>query len=110
MIARATRSHYKVVGADAGRALSCRVSARNLGGSTSAISKPLKVKPQCVVPKLKGKKLGKAKKALRRADCRLGKVTRKTSKGKPGRVIRQKSKPGKILRPRAKVAVVVSKR
>ena len=108
-IAGAVGTRYKLVGADAGRVLSCRVTARNLGGSASATSKGLKVKPQCVVPKLKGKKLGKAKKALRAADCKLGKVTFKTSAGKPARVISQKPKPGKVLRPHARVAVVLSK-
>jgi len=105
-----TRSSYKLAGADAGRAVSCRVTAHNLGGSATATSAVVKVKPQCVVPKLKGKKLGKAKKALRAADCKLGKVKRKKTKGKPGRVISQKPRPGKVLRPHAKVAVVVSKR
>ncbi len=48
---------------------------------------------QCVVPKLKGMKLKKAKRLLSLADCGAGKVTKKKSRAvKRGRVI--KSKPG----------------
>ena len=63
----------------------------------------------CVVPKLKGDTLSKAKKALNTAHCRLGRVTRKKSKKKPGRVISQKPKPGTILSNGAQVSVAVSK-
>lgn len=39
--------------------------------------------PECVVPKLAGKTLGRAKVALKKANCRLGKVLRpKRAKGK----------------------------
>jgi hypothetical protein len=58
----------------------------------------------CVVPKLKGKKLSKGSKALRREDCRLGKA--KGRKG--GRVRKQKPKPGEVLAPRSKVSVKLS--
>jgi PASTA domain/Divergent InlB B-repeat domain len=47
----------------------------------------------CVVPKVKGKRVKKAKKRLRNADCRLGKV--KGQKG--GKVKKQKPKPGTVL-------------
>jgi hypothetical protein len=63
----------------------------------------------CVVPKLKGDTLSKAKKALNAAHCSLGRVRRKKSKRKPGRVISQKPKPATILARGAKVLVVVSK-
>jgi len=55
----------------------------------------------CVVPNLKGKKLGKGRKALKREDCRLGKV--KGRKG--GKVKNQGPKPGKVLPPASKVNV-----
>jgi hypothetical protein len=61
----------------------------------------------CVVPKLKGKKLKAAKKALGRADCKTGKVTHR--KGKPGKVIKQSLKPGKVLAPGTKVKLTVGK-
>jgi len=53
----------------------------------------------CVVPKLKGKTLPATRKALKKADCRLGKV-----KGK-GNVVRQSPKPRKVKLPRTKVNV-----
>jgi hypothetical protein len=53
----------------------------------------------CVVPKLKGKTLKAARKALKKADCKLGKV-----KGK-GKVVSQNPKPRKVKLPRAKVNV-----
>jgi hypothetical protein len=47
----------------------------------------------CVVPKVKGKKLKRAKKKLRNGDCRIGKV-----KGdKSGKVKKQNPKPGTVL-------------
>lgn len=66
-------------------------------------------KPACVVPKLKGKRLRAAKRALIRAHCRAGKVTRKYSRVRRGRVISQKPKAGRHLRAGAKVRLVVSK-
>ena len=58
---------------------------------------------KCVVPKLKGKKLKKAKKALKKAHCRLGKVRGKHRKH--GKVKRQKPKPGTILPAGSKVNI-----
>ncbi len=55
----------------------------------------------CVVPNLKGKKLGKGNKVLRREDCRLGKA--KGRKG--GRVRKQKPKPGEVRAPGSEVSV-----
>jgi hypothetical protein len=51
---------------------------------------------QCVVPKLKGLSLGKAKSALAKANCALGKVTKpKPKKGKKtGPLVVQSSNPG----------------
>ena len=65
----------------------------------------------CVVPKLKGKRLGKAKRLIKNAHCTLGHVKRKEApKKKPGRVLSQRPKPGAVKPPDAKVRVVVSKR
>lgn len=58
---------------------------------------------QCVVPKLKGKKLKAAKKALKAADCRLGRVRPKGQK--TGKVKKQSPKPGKVLPAGSKVNV-----
>jgi uncharacterized delta-60 repeat protein len=66
--------------------------------------------PSCVVPKLKGKTLKAAKRAIRRAHCSLGKVTRAYSaKVKRGRVLAQKPKPGRKLAAGAKVRLTLSK-
>jgi beta-lactam-binding protein with PASTA domain len=52
--------------------------------------------PNCVVPKLKGESLGKAKSALRNANCKTGKVTKpKPKKGKKqGPLVVKSSSPG----------------
>jgi PASTA domain/Divergent InlB B-repeat domain len=64
----------------------------------------------CVVPKVKGKRLRAAKRAIRKAHCSPGKVTRAFSaKVKKGRVIAQKPKPGKKLAAGSKVKLKVSK-
>ena len=63
---------------------------------------------QCVVPKLKGKKLGAAKIAIRKAHCRVGKVTKvKSTRKHRNRVLSQNPKPGKHLREGSKVALKV---
>lgn len=65
----------------------------------------------CVVPKLKGKRLRKAKRLLKKAHCTLGRVTRKEApKKEPGRVLSQRPKAGAVKAPDAPVRVVVSKR
>lgn len=65
----------------------------------------------CQVPKLKGKRLKAAKKALFRADCKLGKVQRrKVGSGKRRhKVIEQSPKPGKVLASGSKVRVVIGR-
>jgi alpha-tubulin suppressor-like RCC1 family protein len=64
----------------------------------------------CVVPKVTGKKLAAAKRAIGKAHCAVGKVTKVSSKRvKKGRVISQKPKPS-TTRPAAwPVALRVSK-
>ena len=65
---------------------------------------------KCVVPKVLGKTLPKAKAAIKKNHCRTGKVTRAYSKRfKRGRVIVQKPKAGKRLPAGSKVRLVVSK-
>jgi hypothetical protein len=61
---------------------------------------------QCKAPNLKGKKLKAAKKALTKAHCKLGAVTKK--KGvttKTGKVVKQAPKAGKTNKSGAKVSV-----
>ncbi len=76
----------------------------------SRVNVSAKFAPDCIVPKLKGKSLSKAKKALKKANCTLGKVTKKASSKKPGTVLKQKPGPGKDLKYHAKVSVTVAKK
>ena len=64
----------------------------------------------CVVPKVKGKTLKAAKRAIGKAHCSAGKVMKAFSgKIKRGRVISQQPKPGKKLAAGSKVKLTVSK-
>jgi eukaryotic-like serine/threonine-protein kinase len=67
-------------------------------------------KLECVVPKLRGKRLKAAKRALAKAHCKVGTIARKYSAvvGK-GRVISQKPKPGSHRRVGTKVRLAVSR-
>jgi hypothetical protein len=61
----------------------------------------------CRVPKLKGKKLKAAKKRIKVADCKVGKVTTKSTTGKAARVVEQKPKAGTTRPPGSKITVVL---
>jgi hypothetical protein len=62
----------------------------------------------CKVPNLHGKGLKAAKKKLKAADCKLGKVTKKKgATAKTGKVGKQSPKAGKILAPGSKVKVTL---
>jgi Ca2+-binding RTX toxin-like protein len=64
----------------------------------------------CLVPKLVGKTLAKARLALAKAHCTLGKVGYKTSsKKQKGHVLAQSPKPGRRLANRARVNVTVGR-
>jgi hypothetical protein len=64
---------------------------------------------KCVVPKVVGLSLKKAKAKIRKAHCRVGKITKKFSTKKKGKVLGQKPKRGKILKPGAKVNLTIGK-
>jgi serine/threonine-protein kinase len=65
---------------------------------------------RCRVPKVKGKTLAAAKRAIKSHNCRVGKIKHAASRTvKKGHVISQKPKPGSRLRHGAKVNLVVSK-
>lgn len=60
----------------------------------------------CIVPNLALKKLKAAKRALKKAGCKLGKVKfLGEATAKTGKVVKQKPKTGKILAPGSKVSV-----
>lgn len=64
--------------------------------------------PACEVPNLVGKKLKAARKALKKADCKLGTVTKKEgATGKTGKVKKQSPKAGKVLAPGSEVKVTL---
>jgi hypothetical protein len=63
----------------------------------------------CLVPKVKGKKPGKAKQALRAADCTVGEV-RKGRKARKKRVIKQSVAPGSSISDTQPVDLRVSRK
>jgi hypothetical protein len=63
----------------------------------------------CVVPKLVGKTLKQAKRALKKAGCKVGKAKKSKSKKKKGRIVEQRYKVGTKLPAGAKVPLTVSK-
>jgi hypothetical protein len=67
---------------------------------------PTATASHCVVPRLGAKKLAGAKKALKKAGCKLGRVTKlKGATTKSGLVVSQSPQSGKKLAAGAKVAV-----
>ncbi len=65
--------------------------------------------PSCVVPKLKGKTVKQARKALKKAHCKLGTVKRRPGHGRPGRIRSSKPKAGSVRAAGAPVGVVVNR-
>jgi uncharacterized delta-60 repeat protein len=66
--------------------------------------------PPCIVPKVKGKTLSKAKSAIKRAHCAVGQVKPAYStKVRKGRVISQRPAPRKMLAAGSKIKLKVSK-
>jgi hypothetical protein len=61
----------------------------------------------CVVPRLEGKKLSAGRRALAKADCKLGKVTKTGATAKRGRVVRQQPKAGTTRATGSKINVVL---
>jgi hypothetical protein len=83
----------------------CKVTANETLSATAKFT--LK---NCVVPKVTGKKLSAAKKALKAHFCKAGKITHaSSSKAKSGHVVSQKPKPGTHLKHNGKVSLRVGK-
>ena len=88
----------------------CTGKASCVLGMTAARAVTAEFVEDCVVPKLHGKRLAAARRAIAARDCRAGRIRRAFSrKVKKGRVISQKPKPNALLAPGAKVGLVVSK-
>ncbi len=65
--------------------------------------------PTCKVPKLQGKTLKSAKKRIRAAACRVGKLTKKEgATAKDGEVVKQVPKPGATVPAKTKVKVTLA--
>jgi titin len=83
------------------------VSVVTAGGKSAAVAADKFTYTACVVPRLKGKTLKNARKALKRADCRLGKVKPKGQT--TGHVKTQRPKAGRVLAPGSKVQVKLAR-
>jgi uncharacterized repeat protein (TIGR01451 family) len=79
-------------------------------GPGAAAPVPAVAGPECRVPRLEGRRLGAARRAIRRAGCSVGRIGSRRSAGRRGRVLRQSPRPGARLRAGAKVHLVVSRR
>ena len=64
----------------------------------------------CRVPRLKGEKLKAAKKRIKAADCKLGKVTKEGTAGKSAKVVKQKPAVGTTRPAGSKINVVLGGR
>lgn len=90
------------------RAGSADITVTTVAGTTSLVAADKFTYKACVVPNLKGKKLKPAKKKLRKAGCKLGKVKhRKGATNKTGKVVKQGPKAGRQLAPGSKVNVTL---
>jgi PASTA domain len=66
--------------------------------------------PQCVVPKLAGKKLKASKKRIRAADCKVGTLTKRHgATARTGKVVKQVPKPGVSVPVGTKVTVTLGR-
>jgi hypothetical protein len=83
------------------------VTVTTVAGKTATVASDRFAYTACVVPKLKRKSVKADRKALKKAGCKLGKVTRKRGAGKGAKVIKQTRKPGTVLPPGTKVNVKV---
>ena len=84
------------------------VTVTTIAGTTPVVATDKFTYKACVVPKLKGRKLKAAKKRLRKASCKPGKVKRRNGvTSKTGKVVKQSPKPGKQLAPGSKVKMTL---
>jgi hypothetical protein len=105
----------RITAAHVGRTLRVVVTATNAGGSASAESDTTALvrvvrARRCVVPNVKGKPIAAARRALRRAGCRPGRIRRSHSATvRVGRVISQTPRAGARRAAGARVGLVLSK-
>jgi CSLREA domain-containing protein len=88
---------------------SLRLGGRTLPLSGTGVAAPIAAAPKkCVVPKLKGKTVKQARRALKKRNCRLGKVTRR-GRGRPGRIRASRPKAGSVRAAGTRVRVIVNR-
>lgn len=88
--------------------LSC-TSVNDCGTIVTADVDTIVVQP-CIVPSIRGRSLASARRRLKKAGCRLGKVTRKHARrAKRGRVLKQRPAAGRSLPNGSPVAATVGK-
>ena len=81
-----------------------------LGGEAIGGNVTVTLEAQCVVPHVRGKTLGAAKNALRRAHCGVGAIkTVRSATLATGKVISQSPVAGRVLAPGTKVKLTVSR-
>jgi Divergent InlB B-repeat domain/PASTA domain len=104
--AAASGSHFTGWSGDCTGTGTCTLTM-NVNHSVAArFDKPVR----CVVPKVVGRTLKRARVRILKAHCRVGKVTKKFStRKKRGLVLSQRPKPGTRLRAGARVALAVGK-
>lgn len=75
----------------------------------SAAPAPVAVPPTCKVPKLSGRTLKSAKKRIRAAECRVGKLTKRHgATAKDGEIVKQVPKPGATVPVNTKVKITLA--
>jgi hypothetical protein len=87
----------------------CDVLPEVMHGSFTVGNQPPPPAPKCVVPKVVGKSLAKAKRRLSAAHCRTGAVRHGQSRLRPGIVYWQSRKPGARLPRGTKIGMRVSR-
>lgn len=104
-----TSSVFKLPASAALKALQCEVRATNAGGSVTKQSKPVAVVPiTCKVPNVVNLRLGKAKKRIRRAGCKVAKISKvNAAHSLKGRVIDQDIPPGTKVSGGTKIKLTV---
>jgi hypothetical protein len=85
------------------------VNSVSAAGASITVDVPGSPKAPCIVPKVKGKKLGKAKRLIADAGCALGKVKKRGSKKPKGTVLKQSPKPGTDAGVGGKVKLTVAR-
>jgi hypothetical protein len=101
-VAEGVTATFSATASDAaGNASACSGPISYTRVKTAVIDPPPPPAPKCVVPKLAGKTLKQAKRALKAANCKLGEVQKpKQAKGKKRRVlVVKRSFPGRGAKP-----------